>query len=114
MKTRKSIQIGAVAFAVTMLAGYISFSQRQARAQVSNVVAPSSKVLAPLIHPPVTDKARLTNAPPAPRPGRTNAPPALSRKMIFPGSKSAAVFDPSQMQSLLMLTNRPGQLPTAK
>ena len=155
MKTRKSIQIATVAFALTMLAGYVSFSLRQARAQVSNVVAPGSKVQARLIQLPGGEQGRATNtwltnasvplsSASAGKPNaiakerrkvpstnsssqvmwpgskslvplleiqgpptltRTNVPqPAPSRKMVFPGSKSGAVFDPSEMHSLLTLT----------
>jgi hypothetical protein len=115
MKTRKSLQVATVAFAVTMLAGYITFSQRQARARVSKVVAPSSKLRAPLIDLPGGDKGRLTNAPPVPTLARTNAPqPPLSRKMVLPGSKSAAVFDNNEVQSLLTFTNGQYWLPAGK
>jgi hypothetical protein len=156
MKTRKSIQIATVAFALTMMAGYVSFSLRQARAQVSNVVAPGSKVQARLIQLPDGKQGQATNTSPAnasvppaviragkpeavakegrkatatnssgqvlwpgsksivplleiqgsPALTRTNAPqPAPSRKMVFPGLKSAAVFDPIEIQSFLTLTN---------
>ena len=61
MKTNRSIRIAAVAFALTMLAAYVSFSQRQARAQATNVVAPSSKVQARLIQLPGGEQGQKTN-----------------------------------------------------
>jgi hypothetical protein len=78
MKTRKSIQIATVAFAVTMLAGYVSFSQRQARAQPSNVVAPGSKVQARLIQLPGSDQGQATNAPDGNERTKLSKPSALS------------------------------------
>ena|SRR5438034_263200 len=122
MKTRKPIQILTVALALTMLAAYVVYSQRQRAqnaGQRSLTVAPSSKLRAPLISVSPNGQAEQTDAVPAKpselfapgskslapvldiRPAavavETNASPRkLSSHTVFPGSKSAPVFDLEQ------------------
>src|SRR5215468_1022867 len=125
LKSRKPFQIGAVSLALTMLASYVVYSQRQG----SQNVAPGSKSGAIDIVP---DKAAIqqqtagTNRPlhrsltvvaPSSKsispvlavPGAsskttkvhlTNAP----NPMLFPGSKSAPVFHPQDVTVLMPQT----------
>jgi hypothetical protein len=129
LNTRKPFQRGAVLLALVMLASYVVYSQRQApltmapsskslildrtaiqmQAPGTNqpllrstlFVAPGSKSMAPILTIPVTNsskatKSRLTDAP---------AP------MLFPGSKSAAVFHPHDVSVLLPAPVQPHPLP---
>ena len=116
MKTRKSVQIATVVFALFVLAAYVVYSQQQH----NRSVAPSSKYIAITPgkeHPAVAIASRSNNVPDRERvtiaPGSktqvpaltlqptylfpaSNAPAAQARSsMIAPGSKSAPVFDPT-------------------
>src|SRR5712672_857411 len=123
LKTRKPLQIGAVSLALTMLASYVVYSQRQG----SQNVAPGSKsggidvVLdeaalqqqttgtnKPLdrsltvVAPSSKSIAPALAIPPATsskttRPHVTNAP----SKMVISGTKSAAVFHPQDVTVLM-------------
>jgi hypothetical protein len=126
LKTKKPLQIGAVSLALTLLASYVVYSQRQGAQNVApgsksggidvvldkaalqqqaagtnkplhrslTVVAPGSKSMEPILTVPATtsskiSKVRLTNAP---------------TQMVFPGSKSAAVFHPQDVTVLVPQT----------
>jgi hypothetical protein len=123
LKTRKPLQIGAVSLALTMLASYVVYSQRQGSQNVApgsksggidvvldqaalqqqptgtnkplhrslTVVAPSSKSIAPVLAIPATTSSKTTKV------RITNAP----SQMVFPGSKSAAVFHPKDVTVLM-------------
>jgi hypothetical protein len=128
LTTRKPFQIGALSLALTMLASYVVYSQRQGSQNVapgsksaaidivpdkpalqqqtagtnrllhrsSTVVAPSSKSISPVLAvPAASSKVHVTNAP---------------GPMLFPGSKSAAVFHPQDVTVLLPQTG-PGKNP---
>src|SRR6266536_2371264 len=112
MKTRKPVQIGTVVFALSMLAAYVVYSQRQhdrsvapslkgmaittgnepwaAAGRTNNVpdrehltVAPGSK----------SDVPVLTRQPTFPAPAATASAAHVRSLMIAPGSKSGPVFD---------------------
>jgi hypothetical protein len=125
LKTRKPLQVGAISLALTMLASYVVYSQRQGSQNVApgsksgaidivpdkaalqqqtastnrplhrslTVVAPSSKSMSPVLAVPAasskTTKIHVTNAP---------------SPMVFPGSKSAAVFHPQDVTVLMPQT----------
>ena len=119
LNTRKSFQMGAVVLALTMLASYVVYCQRQVtptlapsskslildrttiqmQASGTNqpvprstpLVAPGSKSMAPVFTIPTTNSSKATKT------YVTNAP----GQMVFPGSKSAAVFHPHDVSVLL-------------
>jgi hypothetical protein len=125
LKTRKPLQIGAVSLALTMLASYVVYSQRQG----SQNVAPGSKsggIDVVLDEAALQQQATGTNKPlhrsltvvapssksiapafaiPAATSSKTtrlhtNAP----SKMVISGTKSAAVFHPQDVTVLMPQT----------
>lgn len=103
LKTRKPFQIGAVSLALTMLASYVVYSQRQG----SQNVAPGSKSGAIDI---VTDKAAIQQ-----QTATTNRPLHRSLTVVAPSSKSispALVIPPttSSKTSKFLVTNTPSKM----
>jgi hypothetical protein len=126
LKSRKPLQIGAVSLALTMLASYVVYSQRQGAQNVApgsksgaidvvldgpavqqqaagtnkplhrslTVIAPSSKYLEPIVTVPATTSSKATKV------RATNAP----SQIVFPSSKSAAVFHPQDVTVLMPQT----------
>jgi len=122
LNVRKPFQIGAVSLAITMLTSYVVYSQRQAAQTIapgsksmlvnrtviqqqeaitnrplprsSAYVASSSKSIAPVFTIPPTNGSKASKTPFTPS---TNAP----SPMLFPGSKSAAVFHPKDVTILI-------------
>jgi len=109
VKKGKIAQIIAVIASLTLFSGYVVYSQLKQ----SGTVASSSKVMVLTNSRAVTagkTNAALTSKQNTraadsntisqsilPRDTKSNTPPAKSQ-MVFPGSKSAAVFSPQQVQ----------------
>ncbi len=117
--SQKPFQMGAVLLALTMLVSYVVYSQRQVAPTVAPgskslvlegtaihtqapgtnqslpratpLVAPGSKSMAPVFSIPATNSSKATKRH-VPNP----APP-----MLFPGSKSGAIFHPRDVAVLL-------------
>jgi hypothetical protein len=122
LKARKPFQIAAVSLAITMLASYVVYSQRQAAQTIapgsksmpvnrtviqqpegvtnrplphsSAYVASGSKSIAPVFTFSATNSSKAAKHPFTPS---TNPP----SPMLFPGSKSAAVFHPKDVTILM-------------
>jgi hypothetical protein len=126
LKTRKPLQIGAVSLALTMLASYVVYSQRQG----SQNVAPGSKsggIDVVVDGAAVQQQATGTNKPlhrslTVVAPSSKSIAPALAipattsskttkarltnapSKMVISGTKSAAVFHPQDVTVLIPQT----------
>src|SRR2546430_6503674 len=109
MKKAKAVQIAAVVVSLTLFSAYVVYSQLKQ----GGTVAPSSKLLvltnSRTIGPAKTNAIQTLAQ--DPKLARSNAssnflslaeirsnPPAAKSQMMFPGSKSAAVFAPEQIQ----------------
>src|SRR2546430_2114343 len=105
MKKAKAVQIAAVVASLTLFSAYVVYSQLKQ----GNAVAPSSKLLvltnSHTISPAKTNAIQTLAQ--DPKLARSNArsnflplveiksnPPPAKSQMVFPGSKSAAVFSP--------------------
>jgi len=119
LNARKPFQLGAVLLALTMLTSYVVYSQRQVaptmapssksiilertaitmetagtntvllRSKVG--VAPSSEHMAPVLTIPSTNSSKATK----------DGVPKVRSPMLFPGSKSGAIFHPGDVVVLL-------------
>jgi len=98
---KRTIQINTILFALIMLAAYVVYSQRQQ----TRTVAPSSKFM---VLPE----------------GKHGIPAATNRvidvssnydsTLVFPGSKSAAIFTPHSEAPIVLVTNVPARPPAFK
>ena len=101
MQRKAIVRLGVILFSVSMLAGYVVYSQlQQSKGPIvpsapvkpgtnlgtGRLVAPGSKMRVPLLPAPTPAPAA------APVTVRTNSP-AVPPAMLFPGSKSARMFD---------------------